>query len=66
MLFEPHAERRLPMIHVYCFQNPDSANEAILAEVRKALGYEIGADNLSIHDVRNVAPTKVCHIYDLC
>jgi len=47
------------MIHVYCFQKPAEANEAIVVAVRKALGFEITVDELSIHDVRNVSPNKV-------
>jgi tRNA (guanine37-N1)-methyltransferase len=58
-LFKPHTDKELPMIHVYCFQNPVDANEAILGGVRKALGFEIAAEDLSIHDVRNVSPNKV-------
>jgi tRNA (guanine37-N1)-methyltransferase len=59
-LFKPHTDKDLPMIHVYCFQNPAEADEAIVGAVREALGFEIAADDLSIHDVRNVAPNKVC------
>jgi tRNA (guanine37-N1)-methyltransferase len=58
-LFNPQTDKKLPMIHVYCFQNPVDADEAILGGVRKALGFEIAAEDLSIHDVRNVAPNKV-------
>jgi hypothetical protein len=46
------------MIHVYCFQNP-ATEENILNEIREALGYELSEKELSIHDVRNVAPNKV-------
>ena len=60
LLFEPHTDAKLPMIHIYCFQNPDGANEAILEAIKKHLGPEIGEAELSIHDVRNVAPNKVC------
>lgn len=49
----------LPMIHVYCFQNPDVASDMILKEVREALGYEIEERELTLHNVRNVAPKKV-------
>jgi tRNA (guanine37-N1)-methyltransferase len=55
-----HTDTKLPVIHVYCFQNPDGANEAILETVREALDFQIEADKLSIHNVRNVAPKKVC------
>lgn len=57
--FQPHTDKSLPMIHVYCFQNPVVAEETILKEVREALGYEIPENALSIHDVRNVSPSKV-------
>jgi len=59
LMFEPYTEAKLPMIHVYCFQHPDGAHEAILEAIRKQLGSEIGEDEISIHDVRNVAPNKV-------
>lgn len=59
-LFKPQTDKELPMIHVYCFQNPVEANEAIVGAVRKVLGFEIAACDLSIHDVRNVSPNKVC------
>jgi tRNA (guanine37-N1)-methyltransferase len=58
-LFEPITDTPLPMIHVYCFQNPKEAEETILKEVREALGFEIDAKELSIHNVRNVSPNKV-------
>jgi hypothetical protein len=47
------------MIHVHCFQAPTVASEAILNEVREALGYEINENELTIHNVRNVSPNKV-------
>jgi tRNA (guanine37-N1)-methyltransferase len=58
-LFEPHTDRPLPLIHVYCFQSPETASEVILGEIRKALGHEIDQNELSIHSVRNVSPNKV-------
>jgi tRNA (guanine37-N1)-methyltransferase len=58
-LFAPNTETPLPIIHVYCFENPELASDALLEAVRKALGYEIPKDDLTIHDVRNVAPKKV-------
>jgi hypothetical protein len=58
-LFKPHTTTSLPMIHVHCFQVPAIASEAILNEVREALGYEIGEKELTIHNVRNVSPNKV-------
>jgi tRNA (guanine37-N1)-methyltransferase len=58
-LFEPHTDTQLPKIHVYCFENPELASETLLQDVRKALGHEISEDELTIHDVRNVAPNKV-------
>jgi hypothetical protein len=48
------------MIHVYCFQNPKEAEDTILKEVRNALGSEIDGKELSVHNVRNVSPNKVC------
>jgi len=62
-LFRPHTDQLLPMIHVYCFQNPTVAEESILKEIREALGYEIQQNALSIHNVRNVSPNKVCHVF---
>lgn len=61
--FQPHTVKALPMIHVYCFQNPTVAEESILKEIREALGYEIQQNALSIHNVRNVSPNKVCQIF---
>ena len=58
-LFEPRTQRKLPMNHVYCFQNPEVASENILREVREALGYDIEETELINHNVRNVAPSKV-------
>jgi len=58
-LFKPHTKTSLPMIHVHCFQAPAVASEAILNEVRAALGYEIDEKELTIHNVRNVSPNKV-------
>jgi tRNA (guanine37-N1)-methyltransferase len=58
-LFEPHTDTQLPKIHVYCFENPELASETLLQDIRKALGHEISEDELTIHDVRNVAPSKV-------
>jgi len=63
-LFQPHTAQSLPMIHVYCFQNPTVAEESILKEIREALGYEIQQSALSIHNVRNVSPNKVSHIFE--
>jgi hypothetical protein len=57
-MFQPHTKTPLPMIHVYCFQNPDTASEMILQEVRQALGYEIDETELTLHNVRNVSPKK--------
>jgi len=57
-LFQPNTTAQLPMIHVYCFQTPAVASETILREVREALGYEIAKLELTIRNVRNVAPSK--------
>ena len=59
-MFHPHTTTLLPMIHVYCFQNPTVAPENILKEVREALGHDIDEQALTIHNVRKVAPNKVC------
>jgi tRNA (guanine37-N1)-methyltransferase len=58
-LFQPHTDKTLPMIHVYCFQNPAGAEEVVPQEIRKALGFEIPGSELTIHNVRNVSPNKV-------
>ena len=58
-LFQPSAETPLPIVHVYCFQNPKDAEETILKEVRERLGFEIEGKELTIHNVRNVSPNKV-------
>jgi tRNA (guanine37-N1)-methyltransferase len=58
-LLQTRTAAQLPMIHVYCFQTPAVASETILREVREALGYEIAEQELTIRNVRNVAPSKV-------
>lgn len=58
-LFQPHTKTPLPMIHVYCFQNPTNANEMILNAIRESLKFEINENELRIHCVRNVSPNKV-------
>ena len=53
------------MIHVYCFHNVVVASQEILQEVREALGFEIQESELSIYDVRDVAPNKVHVVIDV-
>jgi len=63
-LFEPHTKAKLPMVHVHCFstKSADNAREEIeiCERISKKLGHEVrvGDPDLSIHDVRDVAPNK--------
>ena len=63
-LFSPHTSRKLPMVHVYCFNTKSETNEEekvkICREISTQLGHEItpGDEELGIWDVRDVAPLK--------
>jgi tRNA (guanine37-N1)-methyltransferase len=63
-LFEPHTTAKLPMVHVHCFstKSDDNVQEhiEICKRIMEKLGYEIqpGDGELSIHEVRDVAPKK--------
>lgn len=63
-LFEPKTTTKLSMVHVHCFstKSDDNVQEhiEICQRITKKLGYEIkpGDENLSIHEVRDVAPKK--------
>lgn len=63
-LFEPYTKAKLPMVHVHCFstKSADNAREAveICGRISEKLGHkvEVGDPDLSIHDVRDVAPNK--------
>lgn len=63
-LFEPHTKAKLPMVHVHCFstKSADNAREAIdiCERISEKLRHEVkvGDPDLSIHDVRDVAPNK--------
>lgn len=63
-MFAPHTDRKLPLIHVYCFSTKSDDNVAetheICAEISRQLQYEVKPDTpeLQIHDVRDVAPKK--------
>lgn len=62
--FAPHTDRKLPMIHVYCFSTKSDDNKAeeikVCNEISKQLGHVIkpGKDKVMIWDVRDVAPQK--------
>ncbi|KAH8694140.1 guanine methyltransferase Trm5 [Talaromyces proteolyticus] len=71
--FEPHTDRKLPLIHVYCFSghSDDERNEHvdICQRISDRLGFTITADDtvggsgnpereLHIHNVRLVSPNK--------
>ncbi|KAK3985935.1 Met-10+ like-protein-domain-containing protein [Cladorrhinum sp. PSN332] len=66
-LFEPTTDKKLPMVHVHCFsfkaQDETPIND-ICERVTKYLGYPMKPGNpenegeVSIHNVRNVAPAK--------
>jgi tRNA (guanine37-N1)-methyltransferase len=63
-LFEPHTDRKLPMVHVHCFSTKSDDNVAetkeICAEISRQLQYEMTPEtpDLTIFDVRDVAPKK--------
>ncbi|KAL7275443.1 tRNA(m(1)G37)methyltransferase [Rhizina undulata] len=60
-LFTPHTDRKLPFIHVYCFQKPDfktTAPEEIRKLISKHLEYDIALEDIELTDVRLVAPHK--------
>jgi tRNA (guanine37-N1)-methyltransferase len=63
-LFEPHTDRKLPMVHVHCFstKSDDNVREHIdiCQRITEKLGHEItpGDAELNIHEVRDVAPKK--------
>lgn len=63
-LFTPHTETKLPMVHVHCFstKSDDNAREHIdiCTRISEKLGVTIqpGDEELTIHDVRDVAPQK--------
>jgi tRNA (guanine37-N1)-methyltransferase len=63
-LFVPYTERKLPMIHVYCFstKSDDNAQEKvkICEELSQQLDYSMTPNmaELDIYDVRDVAPKK--------
>lgn len=63
--FQPHTERRLPMIHVYCFaqKHDDELAEQdreISERISEAIGWDIrpNTPELEIFDVRLVSPKK--------
>lgn len=72
-LFEPHTDRKLPMIHLYCFSgHSDDEREEhidICQRISERMGFTITADDtiggpgnpereLEIHNVRLVSPNK--------
>ncbi|KAI0890002.1 Met-10+ like-protein-domain-containing protein [Annulohypoxylon maeteangense] len=66
-LFAPHAGTKLPMIHVHCFAakaDDDSPFTDICERISTEIGVEMkfgeaeNADEVSILEVRNVAPNK--------
>lgn len=71
--FAPHTERKLPMIHVYCFSGASEEarvdHEDICQRISERIGVQITPDDLlaaggkpelelSIHNVRLVSPKK--------
>jgi tRNA (guanine37-N1)-methyltransferase len=58
---------KMPMIHVHTFhrelpgRGPDFAREDILAVIAKYLGSEVKDEDLELHDVRRVAPSKMMY-----
>lgn len=64
LLFHPHTDTKLPMVHAYCFSTKSDDNVAegikICEEISRQLQYEItpSTPEVSIYDVRDVAPNK--------
>jgi len=62
--FEAHRDMKLPMVHMHCFSTKSEDNkreeEEICKEISQRIGYEIkpGDEDVSIWDVRDVAPKK--------
>lgn len=66
-LFAPHTEAKLPVVHVHCFA-PKFSDEEVAEDINKRIFDEIGvklpvgddvdAGQVSIYDVRDVAPNK--------
>ncbi|PKS06394.1 hypothetical protein jhhlp_007142 [Lomentospora prolificans] len=66
-LFAPHTATRLPVVHVHCFA-PKLSDEEVFEDINKRIYDEIGvrlpvgndldAGQVSIYDVRDVAPNK--------
>ena len=63
--FEPHTDRKLPMIHVYCFApgfevEPAEQNRQIRERISSVIGWKIEPDTpeLEIWHVRSVSPKK--------
>jgi tRNA (guanine37-N1)-methyltransferase len=63
-LFFPYTDTKLPLVHVHCFSTKSDDNKRegieICQRISEKLGFEIrpGDPELSIHDVRDVAPEK--------
>jgi tRNA (guanine37-N1)-methyltransferase len=63
-LFAPHTDRRLPMIHIYCFsaKNEDLDEERlkICDEISRRIGSKVRPEDeeVEIRDIRDVAPQK--------
>jgi tRNA (guanine37-N1)-methyltransferase len=66
-LFEPHTDTKLPIVHVHCFALK-SDDDVPLNDIRERIFEEIGVKlelgdaqkegEVSIHNVRDVAPKK--------
>jgi len=66
-LFAPHTETKLPVVHVHCFA-PKLSDEEVFEDINKRIYDEIGvrlpagddldSGQVSVYDVRDVAPNK--------
>jgi len=63
--FEPHTDRKLPLIHVYCFSekhddDPMEQSRQVCEKVSTYIGWKISphTPEVEIFDVRLVSPTK--------
>ena len=65
-LFEPYAQRKLPMVHVHCFSTKSDDNVRETREICERIGVELGCEmnpgdgdgEVLVREVRDVAPKK--------
>ena len=69
LLFQPYADRKLPIVHVYCFHAKSDDEAGIELDICREISEQIGfsmvpassmeiANGICITDVRDIAPSK--------